>query len=87
MQTTLGSSEAARNFSELLNNIEHSGDCYTITRKGKPVASLVPVEATQRGATLAELRTIVQALPRLDGSDVAGMVGSKADVVTPGFAG
>jgi antitoxin (DNA-binding transcriptional repressor) of toxin-antitoxin stability system len=69
MQTSISSTEAVRNFSELLNNIKYRGDRYTVIRGGKPAASLVPVEPTRTGATLADLRRIVQHLPHLDSSD------------------
>lgn len=78
MQTAISSTEAVRNFSELLNNIKYRGDRYTVIRGGKPAASLVPVEATGSGATLADLRKIVQALPHLDKSDTS----FEADVIT-----
>ena len=71
MQAAISSTDAVRNFSELLNNIKYRGDRYTVIRGGKPAASLVPVEAIRSGTTLAELRTIVQALPRLDKSDTS----------------
>ncbi|HIJ81085.1 MAG TPA: hypothetical protein HPP76_05205 [Desulfuromonadales bacterium] len=78
MQTAISSTEAVRNFSELLNNIKYRGDRYTVIRGGKPAASLVPVEAIRSGATLADLRGIVQALPHLDKNDTSFEV----DVIT-----
>ena len=69
MQAAISSTEAVRNFSELLNNIKYRGDRYTVIRGGKPAASLVPVEPTGGCATLADLRKIVQTLPHLDSSD------------------
>lgn len=71
MQTAISSTEAVRNFSELLNNIKYRGDRYTVIRGGKPAASLVPVEPLRGGATLADLRKIVQAFPHLDKSDTS----------------
>ena len=71
MQTAISSTEAVRNFSELLNNIKYRGDRYTVIRGGKPAASLIPVEPVRSGATLADLRKIVQAFPRLDGHDTS----------------
>ncbi len=71
MQTAISSTEAVRNFSELLNNIKYRGDRYTVIRGGKPAASLVPVEPARSGATLADLRKIMQTLPHLDSSDTA----------------
>jgi len=69
MQVSISSTEAVRNFSELLNNIKYRGDRYTVIRGGKPAASLVPVEPARSGATLADLRGIMQNIPRLDSSD------------------
>ena len=69
MQSSISSTEAVRNFSELLNNIKYRGDRYTVIRGGKPAASLVPVEPTRSGATLADLREIMSTLPHLDSSD------------------
>ena len=69
MLATISSTEAVRNFSELLNNIKYRGDRYTVIRGGKPAASLVPVEPTSMCVTLADLRKIVQNLPHLDITD------------------
>ena len=77
MQTSISSTEAVRNFSELLNNIKYRGDRYTVIRGGKPAASLVPVEPIGSGATLADLRKIVPAFPRLDKGDTS----FEADVI------
>jgi len=71
MQTAISSTEAVRNFSELLNNIKYRGDRYTVIRGGKPAASLVPVEPARAGATLADLRETMKILPHLDNSDTA----------------
>jgi len=77
MQTAISSTDAVRNFSELLNNIKYRGDRYTVIRGGKPAASLVPVEPSRIAVTLADLRTIMQTLPHLDSSDTA----FEADVI------
>ena len=71
MQSAISSTEAVRNFSELLNNIKYRGDRYTVIRGGKPAASLVPVELPRIGATLADLLEIARTLPHLDSSDTA----------------
>lgn len=36
MNVPISSTEAVRNFSELLNNIKYRGDRYTVIRGGKP---------------------------------------------------
>jgi prevent-host-death family protein len=69
MQTAITSTEAVRNFSELLNNIKYRGDRYTVIRGGKPAASLVPVEPLKSGMRLADLGEIMRSLPHLDSSD------------------
>ena len=71
MQSAISSTEAVRNFSELLNNIKYRGDRYTVIRGGKPAASLIPVELPRAGATLADLVEIVRTLPHLNSSDPA----------------
>lgn len=71
MQTAISSTEAVRNFSELLNNIKYRGDRYTVIRGGKPAACLIPVEPARTGATLADLREIMGLLPHLDSNDTA----------------
>ena len=69
MQTAISSTEAVRNFSELLNNIKYRGDRYTVIRGGKPAASLAPLEPVRSSATLADLREIFSTLPNLDSID------------------
>ena len=71
MQTAISSTEAVRNFSELLNNIKYRGDRYTVIRGGKPAAELIPVEPALTGATLADLGRTVRSLPHLDSTDTA----------------
>jgi antitoxin (DNA-binding transcriptional repressor) of toxin-antitoxin stability system len=69
MQTAITSTEAVRNFSELLNNIKYRGDRYTVIRGGKPAASLVPLEPTRSAVRLVDLGEIMRSLPHLDSSD------------------
>jgi antitoxin (DNA-binding transcriptional repressor) of toxin-antitoxin stability system len=71
MRTTLSATEAVRHFSEILNNIKYRGDHYTILRGGKPAAAIVPAEGVVPMRTLAELRGILTALPRLDRDDTS----------------
>ena len=69
MQTDISSTEAVRNFSELLNNIKYRGDRYTVIRGGKAVATLGPAGPARPTVTMADLRQIVRTLPRLDSDD------------------
>ena len=46
--------DAARHFSDLLDDVEHRGERYTIVRRGKAVAHLEPI-AHGRGADVKSL--------------------------------
>jgi prevent-host-death family protein len=50
----VSANEAARNFSALLDTVEHQGKHYTIVRHGKAVAHLEPV-SQGRGADVKRL--------------------------------
>ena len=39
----VSATDAARNFSDLLDAVEHRGEHYTVVRRGRPVARLQPV--------------------------------------------
>ncbi len=41
----ISATEAARNFADLLDAIEHRGEHFTITRRGKVVAQLDPISS------------------------------------------
>lgn len=45
----ISATDAARNFSDILDAVEHRGEHYTIVRRGRVVAQLDPV-STGRGA-------------------------------------
>ncbi|MBN1665073.1 MAG: type II toxin-antitoxin system Phd/YefM family antitoxin [Deltaproteobacteria bacterium] len=80
MTRTITVTDAARNFSELLNGIRYRGERYTILKGGKPVAIIGPAMDTMKQKKLADLRGIMETLPRLgDDSeafarDVAGAI-------------
>ena len=46
--------DAARNFADMLDAIEHRGEHYTITRRGKAIAHLEPMNRG-RGADVKDL--------------------------------
>lgn len=50
----VSATDAARNFADLLDGVEHRGEEYTIVRRGKAVAHLEPA-APARGADLKAL--------------------------------
>jgi prevent-host-death family protein len=41
----ISATEAARNFSDLLDSVEHGHESFLVTRGGHPVARIVPAEA------------------------------------------
>ncbi len=47
----------------------NSGETVTITRRGKPVARLMAVEATHKPIDVAALRALIAAHPAPDGAD------------------
>lgn len=48
--------EAKRRFSDLLGRVAYGGETILITRRGKPMARLVPPAGAEREAHLAEVR-------------------------------
>ena len=50
----VSATEAARNFADILDAIEHRGETFTVVRRGKPIAQLEPVKAG-RGADVVAL--------------------------------
>ena len=44
MERRLGVTEAREKFSDVVDKVQHQGDTYVISRRGKPAAAVVPVE-------------------------------------------
>lgn len=65
MEKTISATEVVRKFSEILNSIKYRGDCYTIVRGGKRVASICPVEVPLKERVLGELKTLLKNIPKL----------------------
>jgi len=65
MESTITVTEAARNFSDLINRVVYRGESALLTRNGKPVARIVPevsrritgLEAAEIWATRERLNT------------------------------
>jgi prevent-host-death family protein len=53
---TVNATEAARNFSEMLDGVEHRGQTYVVTRGGKAVARITPVPMANGQAVKRLLR-------------------------------
>jgi prevent-host-death family protein len=52
--TEISDTDAARNFADLLDALEHRGERFLITRRGRVIARIQPV-ATGRGADVKSL--------------------------------
>ncbi len=53
----MNATEAARNFSELLDEVEHGGQTFVVERHGRVVASIGPTTATSGKAVKELLRS------------------------------
>ena len=60
----ISATEAARNFSDLLNRVRYRGESFVIERGGSPVAELRPSAPTP--FTGADLLGLMRSLPRVD---------------------
>jgi prevent-host-death family protein len=67
MDTAISAADANRSFSHLLREVR-GGASYTVTAHGKPVARIVPFEATDAGRTAARSALLqrLQAQPTTD---------------------
>ena len=70
MLNTISVTDAARNFSDVINRIYYQRKSYLLTRGGAVVAKLTPADAPLTGARLA---TLWEARPRLDPDDASVM--------------
>jgi prevent-host-death family protein len=68
MRQHLTVTEAVRNFSEVLGRVRFRGERFVLTKGGKPIAELVPVEEAP-AVRLGELPGILAGLPHLDPAD------------------
>ena len=66
----ISATDAARNFSDLLNRVRYQGGQFEIARGTEVVARIVPAEPP-RAANLAELDAQLAQLPKLDAEDSA----------------
>jgi prevent-host-death family protein len=46
----LTATEAARRFSQVLDRVEHDGESFVVSRKGKPVARIAPAPSANGAA-------------------------------------
>ena len=67
---TISARDANQQFSRLLRQVEEEGEEVPITRRGTPVARLVPAEgeADRRAQAVAELRRVLRGGYRMGGA-------------------
>ena len=65
MEALIKTTEIVRNFSEILNNIKFKGYRYTITRGGKPIASIGPIKSQPEKLFLKDLKGLLKEIPSL----------------------
>ena len=53
---TVNVADAKRHFSDLLGRVAYGGETITITRRGKPMARLVPVDADATAPHVADVQ-------------------------------
>src|SRR5215468_9741245 len=54
--TTINVADAKRHFADLLGRVAYGGETITITRRGKPMARLVPVDADTAAPHVADVK-------------------------------
>ena len=60
----VSATEAARNFSEILNRVRYRGETFVIERGGQPICEIRPAAPTL--FTGADLVTLLRSLPTVD---------------------
>jgi prevent-host-death family protein len=63
MEKTLSLREANQSFARVVREVE-SGDVFTITRNGKPVARIAPIQGAQRVLTEEQKAALAHILAR-----------------------
>jgi prevent-host-death family protein len=66
MSMHLTATELARNLADYLNRVAHRGERFTVVRRRKPVAELVPLPPVRH---LGDLPELLASIPRLDVAD------------------
>ncbi len=64
MKSRISATEAARNFSELMNRVRYRGESFIVERSGTPICEIVP--AKQPRFTGAEFVELLASLPKPD---------------------
>jgi prevent-host-death family protein len=64
MESYLTATEAARNFSDLVNRVLYRGEVFVIQRGGQPVCRIVPAKPAK--FTLRDLAQLLRTIPKPD---------------------
>ena len=64
MESHISATEAARNFSDLINRVRYRGEEFVIERRGEPVCRVVP--AAPRRFTVGDMVRLLGSLPKPD---------------------
>lgn len=75
MEKRLGVTEARDQLSDIVDQVQHKGDAYILSRHGKPAAAVVPIEVyenwrQQRRILFDTVRKIQQANGEIDPEQV-----------------
>jgi antitoxin (DNA-binding transcriptional repressor) of toxin-antitoxin stability system len=69
--TRITATEAARNFSDILNRAQYKGEKFEVTRGGQVVATITSALPKPKVLTAGEFRELWKDRPRLDPEDAA----------------
>ena len=77
--TPVGIYDAKTRFSELIEQVNTTGEAITITKRGKPVADLVPPRAAgeqrlSKEEAIAELRDLWKTLPPVEPGEIKRLI-------------
>lgn len=62
---------ASREFSDILDRVEHSGEEFVVERRGRAVARLVPTASTPKRITIGDFVRSIESVPKPDESFIA----------------
>lgn len=74
MTTTITTAEAQDQFSELINQVVHNKDHVILTRRGKEIAAIIPLEDLALLQDLQNKHDLQQALDALKEARVKGSI-------------
>jgi prevent-host-death family protein len=64
MESRISATEAARNFSDVLNRVRYRGEVFVVERGAEPMCRITPASAPR--CTVSDFVRMLQAIPRPD---------------------